>query len=99
MNYLKSVIKTTCIALHLTNHAVLPPHVKRFRQPAVSSQSLTEAHPSRHLQLFLTILQSVRSFAIQVEKLSCLVSIESFKFLTPLKICFTYDGPYKLCKK
>ncbi len=45
-----------------------------------------------------THLQSVRSFAIQVEKLSYLVSIESFEFLTPLKISFTYDGPYNCVK-
>jgi hypothetical protein len=30
MNYLKLVIETTCIARHLSDHAVSPPHVKRF---------------------------------------------------------------------
>jgi hypothetical protein len=33
------------------------------------------------------------------EKLLCLVSVESFEFLTLSKICFTYDGPYNCVKK
>jgi hypothetical protein len=37
MSYLKLVIKTTCIVRHLSDHAVLQPHVKRF-SPAGSQQ-------------------------------------------------------------
>jgi hypothetical protein len=79
MNYLKSVI--TCIARHLSDHAVLPPHVKRF-SPAGSRQLEIDGDTSPHFSSSSTIhtnyLQSVRSFAIQVGKLSYLLSIESF---------------------
>ncbi len=44
-------------------------------------------------------IKSVRSYRYTGEKLSCLVSIELLEFFTPLKICFTYDGPYEQCKK
>jgi hypothetical protein len=44
MNYLKLVIKTTCIVRHLSDHAVSPPRVNVFRQPAVGSWKLTETH-------------------------------------------------------
>jgi hypothetical protein len=100
MNYLKLVIKTTCIAQHLSDHAVSPPHVKRFRQPAVASWKLSEHHllPTS-FQLFHKPTLSVRSYRYTGEKLSSLASIESFEFLTPFKICFTYDSPYELCKK
>jgi hypothetical protein len=101
MNYLKSVIKTTCIARHLSDHAVSPPHVKRFRQPAVGSQRLTEQHliaSFNFSHLFTNQPPSVSQLCYTGEKLSCLVSIESFEFLTPLKICFTYNGPYNCVK-
>ncbi len=101
MNYLKLGFKTTCIARHLSDHAVLPPHVKRFRQPAVGSWKLTETHLlllQLFSQQFTKPSSSVRSFCYTGEKLSYLVSIESFDFLTPFKICFTYDGPYNCVK-
>jgi hypothetical protein len=59
MNYLKLVIETTCIARHLSDHAVLPPHVKRFRQPAVGSQSLTETHLPTSASAFSTIHKTI----------------------------------------
>jgi hypothetical protein len=97
MNNLKLVIKTTCIARHLSDYAVLPPHVNVFRQPAVASWKLSEHHLLlQFLQLSTNQHSECQQLALQVEKLSCLVSIESFEFLTPLKMCFTYDGSYEL---
>jgi hypothetical protein len=69
MNYLKLVIKTTCIARHLSDHAGSPPRVNVFRQPPVGSLKLTEHHLSFILQLFHKQTTECRSFAIQVGKI------------------------------
>ncbi len=73
-----------------------------FRRQSVSSKKLTEPHlasfnfPSfKNHKPPLSALQ----LCYTGEKLSYHFSVESFEFLTPSKICFTYDSPYKLCEK
>jgi hypothetical protein len=67
----------------LSDHAVLPPHVKRF-SPAGSRQleidGDTSSPSSAFSQQFTNHHRVFAAFAIQVEKLSYLVSIESLNF-------------------
>ncbi|MFN9944731.1 MAG: hypothetical protein ACK56I_35215, partial [bacterium] len=67
----------------MSNHAVLSPHVKRF-SPAGSRQLKLDGATPPLFSFFYKPIQSVRSYRYTGEKLSCLVSIESFEFLTPL---------------
>jgi hypothetical protein len=61
MNYLKLVIKTTCIARHLSDHAILLPHVKRF-SPAGSRQLEIDGDtspPSSAFQQFFRVFAAL----------------------------------------
>ncbi len=85
----------------MSAHAVLPPHVKRF-SPAGSRQLEIDGETSSHLLQFFYSFHKTNTECQQLfytgEKLSCLTSIESLNFLTPFKICFTYDGLYNCVK-
>jgi hypothetical protein len=100
MNYLKSIVKTLVEARHLSNHAVLSPHMKRF-SPAVSSprkvDGATSPPSSSILQSFHKTTEVFVATLYQVKNCRVYFSVESFKFLAPSNVCFTHVRPVQNC--